>query len=292
VSSIVNAAIAVWTNTASYLTFTQLAKSNALDLGVLTIFANDCHGRITDPGFDASRARTRNLQQKYNSSRGFCGVAEAVHEFGHVLSKRACIVLLLLTWIGLVHEPKRPDRENFVHFVCENLRPDCNPGSMMPPGVDCCATSTPGCCNTRPNFDIESSSLFNSRGPNDITSLMQYKVDAFATDSSNPTMKAVGPGIVVPLTNPSLPSSQDFDRICSMYSPWCLKARKCTSIGCPDHCAIITPCPGNPRCSGLPVFAPRCCEAGELNFLCRQARERCTREGAISCSEFVVALYV
>jgi hypothetical protein len=149
----------------------------------------------------------------------------------------------------------------------------------MPLGVDCCAASTPGCCNTRPDFDIETSSSFNSRGPYDITSLMQYRADAFAIDSSHPTIKAVGPGIVVPLTNPSIPSSQDFDRICSIYSPFCPNARRCTALGCPNRCAIIPPCPGNIRCTGLPVFAPRCCEAGELNLFCRQARERCTREG-------------
>jgi hypothetical protein len=97
VSAVVNAAIAVWTTAAPYLTFTQLANSDALIPGVLTISADDCDGCHADLGFDATRARTMNLQQTCSSSPGICGVDEAVHEFGHLLGKRTCSLLLLLT---------------------------------------------------------------------------------------------------------------------------------------------------------------------------------------------------
>jgi hypothetical protein len=96
VSSIVNAAIAVWTTSASYLTFTQLPNSDALIPGVLTISADDCDGCHANLGFDAARARTMNLQQTCSSSPGFCGVDEAVHEFGHVLGKNHSIEVSVL----------------------------------------------------------------------------------------------------------------------------------------------------------------------------------------------------
>jgi hypothetical protein len=97
ISSVVNAAIAVWTATASYLTFTQLANSDALDPGVITISANDCDGCHANRGFDASRGLKMNLQQACSSTGEFCGVDEAVHEFGHVLGMKTFTNLLLLT---------------------------------------------------------------------------------------------------------------------------------------------------------------------------------------------------
>lgn len=85
-SAIVNGAIANWKAKAPYLTFIKVANSAVGENGVVMIKAPACGGCNSAIGY-ANLPLTMNLQQDCTTSPGSCGVAEATHEFGHLLGE-------------------------------------------------------------------------------------------------------------------------------------------------------------------------------------------------------------
>lgn len=169
----------------------------------------------------------------------------------------------------------RPDREQYVHFECQNLDPTCDAGVVMPAGSNCCSP-VPGCCGHLSDFDIIDAPGFDWTGPYDINSTMEYRADAFALPGTD-TLISARAGVVVPLSNIGFPSSLDFDRVCKMYAPWCPQAQACAAINCPNLCQHITVCDGSPICSGL---RPKiCCKGREFNEQCDAKRRACSSAG-------------
>ena len=169
----------------------------------------------------------------------------------------------------------RPDRDQYVHFECQNLDPNCDAGVVMPAGSNCCSP-VPGCCGHLSDFDIIDAPGFDWTGPYDINSTMEYRADAFALPGTD-TLISAGVGVVVPLSNIGFPSPLDFDRVCKMYAPWCPQAQACAAIDCPNHCQHIPVCDGSPICSG-----PRpkiCCGGREWNEQCDAKRRACSSAG-------------
>ena len=85
-SATVNGAIAKWKAVAPYLTFTKVANSATPQNGVAMIQAPSCGGCSSSIGY-ANAPLNMLLQQSCTPSPGFCGVAEATHEFGHLLGQ-------------------------------------------------------------------------------------------------------------------------------------------------------------------------------------------------------------
>jgi len=126
-----------------------------------------------------------------------------------------------------------------VHYQCANVNPKCPSGSSMPAGKTCCDTGLPtGCCSSVGNFNIRTSTSYDSSGPYDVTSIMQYSSVAFAIPGTNTLTPAVA-GVVIPSSNPSTPSARDYDRICKLYKGSCPKAISCTTAGCPAQCTVV-----------------------------------------------------
>ncbi|KAF9538869.1 zincin [Agrocybe pediades] len=197
----VTKAMETWTRSVPDVKFHRLQNSADRMDGVVTITANPCGGCNSHIGYDKKAPLHMNLQQSCvgGTKRGTCHYAEALHEIGHLL--------------GLKHEHQRPDREQTVHFQCENLNPKC---SNMPQGGNCCGTSYPnGCCKQKADFTVAYD--FNSAGPYDITSVMQYRANAFALPGKN-TLVAAAPGVHVPTHNIDKLSNGDIRRICQLYN--------------------------------------------------------------------------
>ena len=143
----------------------------------------------------------------------------------------------------------------------------------MPAGKTCCDGGLPaGCCSTIGNFNIIDTGSVDRNGPYDVTSIMQYRADAFARAGTN-TLTPAAPGVIIPTTNPSNPSTRDFNRICKLYSAFCPKAAPCRAADCPTTCAIINFCNKPSLCNS--DFAPPCCNAEELNEACLAKRAQC-----------------
>jgi hypothetical protein len=169
----------------------------------------------------------------------------------------------------------RPDREQYVHFNCQNLDPQCNPGVVMPEGSNCCSP-VPGCCGHLGDFAILTDSAFDWTGPYDINSTMEYRADGFALPGTD-TLTPARAGVVVPVNNIGYPSPLDFDRVCKLYAPWCPQAKACAAMHCPVVCEHIPVCDGAPLCSGpRPLL---CCEGRELNQQCDAKRGACASAG-------------
>ncbi|KDR67385.1 hypothetical protein GALMADRAFT_283563 [Galerina marginata CBS 339.88] len=261
-SGVVNGAIANWKAASPYLTFTKVANSAVGQNGVAMIKAPACGGCNSAIGF-TNAPLNMNLQQTCTTSPGGCGVAEATHEFGHLL--------------GLCHEHQRADRERFVHYNCANLDPACPAGTSMPAGKTSCDTGLPsGCCGNAGNFNVLSGSAFDSSGGYDIHSIMQYRADGFARPGTN-TLTPVAPGIVVPSTNPSVIDSTDANRICKLYTAKCPKAISCRSARCPSTCRPVPIC-NKPSLCEDPVNSPPCCEPID-EATCQHERDLCSQRG-------------
>ncbi|KAF8908188.1 hypothetical protein CPB84DRAFT_1843643 [Gymnopilus junonius] len=131
-SATVNGAIAKWKAVAPFLTFTKLRRMQF-------------EHRLFEfsPQYDPPAVMP--------CQPGTCGIPEATHEFGHLL--------------GLYHEHQRRDRENYVHYNCENLDPTCPTGTTMPAGKTCCDSGIPsGCCSKAGNFNIITSANVDASG--------------------------------------------------------------------------------------------------------------------------------
>jgi Astacin (Peptidase family M12A) len=263
VGAIVNSAIASWTSLAPYLGFNKIANSATGQNGVLTIRSTACGGCAAGTiGYNAANPLAMNLQQACTGSGppGACGINEAVHEFGHVL--------------GFLHEHQRPDRDTFVSYQCQNVRPQC---ATMPAGQTCCAgpSSLPaGCCATVSNFAIIKGPGVDYSGPYDLTSLMQYRATAFAIAGTN-TLVPARAGLVVPAANPPNPDATDVERLCKIYRDRCPRAQACKAMGCPTDCKLFPTCQNSPRCSDRTV--PRCCDAVVDNAECKLQRNDCKK---------------
>lgn len=93
----------------------------------------------------------------------------------------------------------------------------------MPTGKTCCdsLSSLPtGCCSTIRNFGIISALIADSTGTYDVSSIMQYRSNAFAKPGTN-TFEAAAPGVVIPTSNPGNPSIRDYTRLCKLYREQC-----------------------------------------------------------------------
>ncbi|KAF2258709.1 zincin [Lojkania enalia] len=257
--SIINDAIKRWKDGAAWLTFERITpNNNDAKNGVLTISATDCDGCNAHIGYQNSHRRM-NLQRGCSTGGGHCGVNEAVHEFGHVL--------------GLYHEHQRPDRETTVKYQCASLEPAC---TNMPSGKTCCSTNLPSpCCKSRSNFAIINNG--DASGAYDVGSVMQYRSNAFAK-SGKKTLVPAKSGVVVPASNPGVPSKGDFERLCKIYNEQCDKAKTCRQNGCPVSCPNIRPCASQRMCTGAPE-PPFCCFAAVENALCQQRKRKCQSLG-------------
>lgn len=87
VGSIVNSAIANWKATAPYLSFKRIADSATAQNGVVQINAVPCGGCFSSKIGFYNIPLVMNLQQSCGTSTSGCGVAQATHEFGHILGK-------------------------------------------------------------------------------------------------------------------------------------------------------------------------------------------------------------
>jgi len=265
-SAIVNGAIANWIAKAPYLTFTKVANSAVGENGVVMIQAPACGGCNSAIGF-ANVPLTMNLQQTCPTAPGSCGVAEATHEFGHLLGEFTFFPFLIFSMVpylriycaGLYHEHQRFDRESFVHYHCENLNPACPAGAIMPVGKTCCDSGIPsGCCGTAGNFVILSGPSFDASGAYDVNSIMQYRASSFAIPGKDTLIPAV-PGIVIPSINPSAIDSMDADRICKLYSAKCPLAISCHNAQCPSTCKPVKGCNKRNLCNDPPCCEPVSC---------------------------------
>jgi hypothetical protein len=247
--STVDGALDSWKKMSPFLKFNKVPNSLMPENGVVIISAPECGGCSATIGYSAFSPLYMSLQQSCPSSPGFCGVAETIHEFGHVL--------------GFYHEHKRPDRENYVHFSCENLDPGC---SIMPSGATCCDASVPsGCCGMKFNFDIDTSPALDSSGPYDVQSIMQYARGAFAKPGTD-TLTGVQSSIVVPFGNPSEISFLDGERVCKMYYESCGRYDLCKRLNCFDKCGKKPPrkcLKWYPHCKHHPKDDESCCKKWE-----------------------------
>lgn len=267
---IVDEAIRGWTTQAPWLRFTRRAPG-AAENGVVSIRAVDCGGCNAHIGFTASEPLRMNLQQQSERcpNSGTCGAAEAAHEFGHILGT------LYLPWkchpppnthfTGLWHEHMRPDRDTYVQFHCEALRPDCD---NMAPNTNCCNNQVWGCCGQKYNFDIVNGQ--DAGGKYDVESIMQYRSSAFAIPGQ---LTLTGNG--VPSSNPSDPSRNDVLRLCKIYKT-CPEYQSCANKDCPADCSD-QPCPQQ-KCYG--EAPPACCsKSPDAPEECRQRKDECRALG-------------
>lgn len=143
-----------------------------------------------------------------------CRLAGAIHEFGHVL--------------GLPHEHSRPDREEHVHFACENLDPGC---PNIPAGKNCCEPLYPnegglpeGCCGFKTQFTVleidPKSPILSS--DYDISSCMHYPQNVLALPGKDVFFKLDNPRTKGHfLAQHWWPRRQDVVKICNMYPGVC-----------------------------------------------------------------------
>jgi Astacin (Peptidase family M12A) len=236
VSGFIDTAISRWQAMNPFLQFTQVsAPSPNAVAGVVTITAADCSGCYASViGYSSSANLVVNLQQKCGSSFAGCFENEATHELGHVL--------------GLVHEVKRPDRDQHVIFSCNNLV-----DFATYPSVSCCGPTS--CCGLACQFNIDNSATLDHSGPYRTTSIMQYRADAFAK-SGTVTLEGIPPE-VVPVSNPAMPDIVDYQRICKIYNQQCppppSPCPTCNPTSGLNKCDITTSCittsPGNNHCA-------------------------------------------
>lgn len=203
--NIVNDAIRRWQLKNPFLVFDEVAVSSTLVNGQLTIFSDDCGGCSASIGYQSGSSMHMQLQQP-TFILNHCGPGtgldnqgcfenEATHEFGHVL--------------GLMHEAKRPDRDAHETFHCENLK---DYDATKP---QCCVPST--CCGYACQFTIDTTQDWN--GPYRLTSIMQYRADAFAKPGT--FTLADRPPEMVPRSNLPFPDIKDYQRVCDIFSKEC-----------------------------------------------------------------------
>lgn len=217
-SSNVNRAIEYWLSGAPYLRFAQLSPNdrNAVP-GILTITA-DCYSCHANIGYTENNPII-------NLCPGWCGLDAVTHEFGHALGKSKLHIayyrVLLQTTnteSGLWHEHRRPDREQYVHFACENLDPVCN---NMPADKTCCDTNLPeGCCSSFHDFDFTTGSNLIRSDQYDVNSVMHYPPTAFALEGKY-TLVPARPDIVIPHVHANGPTKMDFEQVCKIYFVEC-----------------------------------------------------------------------
>ena len=166
-----------------------------------------------------------------------------------------------------MHEHQRPDREQYVHFVCENVRSECD--------VDCCnpPQSAP-CCSDHQQFDTLNGSNLDISGPYDVNSVMHYPESAYST-WDRPTLVGVN-GVKVPTSYSPL-SLGDVQRICKLYPEQCPQYKECHTMGCPAICSSVTECEEDVICGD--DDAPECCNAIKVNADCSKRKSRCFSGG-------------
>ncbi|CAG8551812.1 6361_t:CDS:1 [Ambispora gerdemannii] len=181
-----------WKKKNPFLQFEERPVCDEPVAGQLMITSIDCAGCYANLGWSSSSELYMNLQQPSGLCGRGCYSNEATHEFGHAL--------------GLYHEHQRPDRDRHQIFHCPNLMDPkcCNPGT-------CCDFS----CFFRiiPNLDHS--------GPYGMTSLMQYRANAFARPGLITLESIPFSEEVVPNTNPGFPDLLDNMRICEIYLKEC-----------------------------------------------------------------------
>ncbi len=186
----VDAAIAIWSEAVPCLRWTKEANGAGDGLpGIVTITPGDeCTATIGgDQNFE--------LQMTLGPQ---CNVPVVLHEWGHSL--------------GLLHEQRRPDREQFVTFQCENVI------SYPPPVPDPASCCLPGqCCDfDLCQFTIDPGSYHGQDGPDapgaayDIDSIMHYVSTAFAKSGTETLVGA-------PKEFPGNLSAGDIARVRHLY---------------------------------------------------------------------------
>ncbi|KAF2188066.1 zincin, partial [Zopfia rhizophila CBS 207.26] len=115
-------------------------------------------------------------------------VGTVVHEIGHT--------------IGLKHEQKRPDRDNYININCDEIKGP----------KDCTKTPWTGNAN---QFWKEKPDAYNWAGPYDVNSIMHYNGFTFAKGSV-PVITGKS-GITFKPSGRTLPTHTDVHHVCELY---------------------------------------------------------------------------
>lgn len=141
---------------------------------------------------------------------------------------------------GLLHEHQRPDRDEYVTFVPENLIQKCPAGTKIPKDFNCgwLPQDIPdGCCPDLKDFEPwQKITNYDWSGKYDYESIMHYYS---TTDSISNTLSTLvskknpkGNGEIQP-GGAQLVSPYDGGKLCKVYGTICGTYNDCVAAGCP-----------------------------------------------------------
>ena len=221
--------IEAWKAKAPFLKFTKQPFSKKGTPGVLVITTEECGGCSAPVGYH-NESMPMIMQSGCPGRSEACAVSEAIHELGHSLGKSMFSKRLQVSlfFAGLFHEHQRPDRKEFVDFLCQNVDPVCN---TMPAGKTCCDYEDDAvpleCCEMMTFFedmDVGPETYMDAEGSYDLLSVMHYRADASAQDGKI-TLVSKNPQIPIPLLGRDQPSEGDVARLCKRYPKECAPER-------------------------------------------------------------------
>ncbi|PVF98746.1 zincin [Serendipita vermifera] len=218
----VDAALAKWIELAPYLSFEERDPNPTFEKGIVVITSTEGDGCHSNAAFES--VGFEKTKPHINLASGCLG-RQPKHEWGHQL--------------GLFHEHKRPDRNDWVTFDCKALEP--RPLSTDPPNkcdsADCCDSPTSTCCyNLLYQFQLDSDiSKYQMQNTYDFESIMHYSGDAFARSDGTPYPY-----------NTQI-STGDVEGVCAIYKTLCDESRipkcgTCNPVAGLNKCDITTSC--------------------------------------------------
>lgn len=246
----VDAALAKWISLAPYLSFVERDPDPTFAQGIVVITAAEdgCYSTLAFASVGYA-----NTKPHINLASG-CYGRQPKHEWGHQL--------------GLLHEHKRPDRNDWLTFDCNALQPE--PLSTDPAGkcvpVNCCTDPTSSCCsNLLYQFTVDSdTSKYQLQTTYDFDSIMHYSGSAFARFGEY-TLTKKSDGSPYPYNTEI--STGDVEGICAIYKPLCDASRvpacgTCNPTAGLNKCDITTSCITTGPGTGPTVNHYCACRAG------------------------------